>query len=95
MVLALISPDIIGLIAGFFTAAAMLPQLIKIIKEKKAEDISVPMLMILITGLGLWIYYGTTKEDWPIIITNAISLIFNLAIIVFKFKYKQSPSPQN
>lgn len=90
MLLAVFEHNVIGLIAGILTASSLLPQFIKILKEKKADDISVPMLLILMAGLSLWIYYGTLREDWPIIITNLFSLSFNIGIIILKFKYKNS-----
>ena len=89
MMLLQISPQVIGLTAGVFTAASLLPQFIKILKEKKADDLSIPMLLILLTGVSLWIYYGTIKNDLPIILTNAFSLSFNILIIIFTFKYKK------
>lgn len=82
-------PEILGLIAGVFTASSMLPQLVKIIKEKKANDLSLSMLAVLITGMCLWIYYGVLREDWPIIITNSFSLLLNIVVIIFSIKYKQ------
>jgi MtN3 and saliva related transmembrane protein len=78
----------VGIAAGICTAISLLPQLIKIIKEKKANDISYFMLFILLVGLGGWIGYGVVKEDYPIIITNAFSFIVNLSIIGFSIKYK-------
>jgi len=71
----------VGIIAGVLTAISLLPQLIKIIKEKKGDDISVAMLITLLAGLGTWIYYGCLKKDWPIIVTNSFSFLINLAII--------------
>jgi MtN3 and saliva related transmembrane protein len=78
----------IGAAAGICTALSLLPQLFKIIKEKKAEDISYFMLFILLAGLGGWIWYGILKKDYPIIITNGFSFIVNLLIIGFSKKYK-------
>ena len=89
ILLQILSPQVVGLTAGVFTASSLLPQFIKIVKEKKADDLSVPMLLILLTGVSLWIYYGTMKNDLPIILTNAISLSFNILIIIFKFKYRK------
>jgi MtN3 and saliva related transmembrane protein len=57
----------IGIGAGICTAISLLPQLIKIIKDKKAEDISFLMLFVLLTGVGGWIWYGLLKKDYPII----------------------------
>ena len=81
--------EIVGIAAGICTGVAMLPQLIKIIREKKAEDISFVMLLVLIVGLGGWVWYGLLREDYPIIITNAFSLLVNFAIVYFSYRYRQ------
>ena len=80
-------PQYIGIAAGIFTALSLVPQLAKMIKEKKSQDISVFMLLVLLVGLILWIIYGCMKSDWPIVITNAFSLFINSAIIILNFKY--------
>ena len=79
----------IGIVAGICTAVSLLPQLIKIVREKKAEAISGFMLFILLGGLALWIWYGIMKDDYPIIITNSFSFIINSLIIIFTLKYKR------
>lgn len=82
--------EIIGIIAGVFTAASLLPQLIKTIKEKDASSISTVMLLVLITGISLWIYYGFLKKDIPIIATNIFSDLVNLTLLFFSIKYKKA-----
>ena len=89
MLLTVISPQIVGLTAGVFTASSLLPQFLKILKEKKADDLSIPMLVILFTGVALWIYYGTMKNDLPIILTNSVSLVLNLLTFILKIKYSR------
>lgn len=81
--------NIVGIVAGTCTSVSLLPQLIKMIKEKKATDISIVMLITLLSGLCLWIWYGILKEDWPIIITNGFSFIINILIIILRQFYKQ------
>jgi len=80
---------IIGVVAGTLTAVSMLPQLIKLIKEKEADDISIPMLFVLMGGLAIWIFYGTLIKDVAVIVTNSLSLCINLLVTVFTFKYKK------
>ena len=82
--------EFIGIAAGTFTAVSLLPQLIKLVKEKKAEDISLFYLVILLCGLVLWIIYGVRKEDLPIIITNAVSLAINVIVLFLGAKYKNN-----
>ena len=77
----------IGIAAGVLTSISMLPQLIKIIKEKKAEDVSIIMLLVLMSGLALWAVYGFMREDWPIIITNLFSFSLNCVVLFFRIRY--------
>lgn len=79
----------IGIAGGICTAISLLPQLIKLLREKKSEDISTFMLFILLAGLGLWIWYGIRKQDYPIIVTNSFSLLVNLLIIYFTIRYRE------
>ena len=79
---------IIGIIASIFTGISMLPQLIKILKEKKAKNISVLMLVIMFLGISGWIYYGILKKDYIIIISNSFSFIVNTILMFLTIKYK-------
>ena len=81
--------SIIGISDSVFTAMASLPQLLKIVKEKKADDISAIMLLVLLTGLGLWVLYGFLKKDWILIIANSFSFLLNLVISILKVVYKK------
>ncbi len=81
--------QVLGLTAGIFTSVAMVPQVVKTIKEKKAEDVSLKMLIALITGIALWVVYGFLRKDLPIIITNIFSMLVNVVMIVLRIKYKR------
>lgn len=82
-------PTLVGLIASTLTTLSLLPQLVKLAKEKKAGAISLSMLAILFAGIAGWIYYGILKEDWIIIIANSVSLVINFIIVVLTLKYKK------
>src|SRR4051812_22034906 len=79
---------IIGIVASVFTGISLFPQLVKLVKEKKASDISMLMLVTLLGGLILWIVYGSRKNDPVIIISNAVSLLLNVAIVFLNMYYK-------
>ena len=78
----------IGIAAGVLTGVSLLPQLFKIIKEKKADSISFGTLAVLLAGLCVWIVYGILKNDYPIIVTNSFSLVTNIIIVILTKKYK-------
>jgi MtN3 and saliva related transmembrane protein len=82
--------QVVGVTAGVLTSASMLPQVIKIVQEKKASQVSVLMIIVLIAGISMWIWYGVMKEDMPIIFTNAFSLLINLFMAFCKYKYRHN-----
>jgi MtN3 and saliva related transmembrane protein len=81
--------QIVGLFAGICTASSLLPQLIKTVKEKKADDISKVMLFVLMIGVATWIVYGVMRDDLPIMITNSFSLLLNISMIILRIKYNR------
>jgi MtN3 and saliva related transmembrane protein len=81
------NPFTIGIIAGILTAISMMPQLIKTIREKKAGEISPFMLLLLMSGLAMWVWYGSVRNDWPLIITNSFSFLLNSAMLILRLKY--------
>lgn len=81
--------NVLGTIAGILTSVSMLPQLIKVIKEKNVEDLSILTLAVLITGLSLWVWYGILKEEWPIILSNGFAVIINSILMTCLFIYKK------
>ena len=80
--------EILGLIAGACTTAAVTPQIWKAWKTKEVEDVSIGMYLVLITGLALWLVYGILKKDIPIIATNGTALLLNLFMLYLIFRYR-------
>lgn len=81
--------DLIGTIAGIMTSISMIPQLLKVLKEKKVENISLLMLIVLLLGVCLWVVYGIMNEEWPIILSNGFSVLVNSILIIYYFVYRR------
>lgn len=80
--------EILGLVAGACTTAAVTPQIWKAWKTEEVEDVSIGMYLVLITGLALWLVYGIIKSDIPIIATNGTALLLNLFMLYLIFRYR-------
>ena len=78
---------IIGLFATFFTLWSTVPQIRKILKMKKAEDVSKWLIISLILGLSLWAVHGISKDYLIIAGSNSIGVSLNVCLLVLKFKY--------
>ncbi|MBZ4034952.1 SemiSWEET transporter [Flavobacterium sp. 17A] len=81
--------DIIGLTAGTCITLSTIPQILKVWKTKKVKEISLKMFATLTFGIVMWIVYGILKNDFPIIITNSISLVLNLIMVYFIIYYEK------
>ena len=86
--------EIFGYFAAILTTAAFLPQLIKTLKTKKADDVSLTTLVMFIIGVLSWIFYGYKISSKPILIANLITLILNLMILTSKIYFSNSLSEQ-
>lgn len=78
----------LGLLAGALTTTSFVPQVWKIWKTKSAEDVSLKMFVALCLGVGLWLVYGFIKKDTALLVTNGVTLLLALMILVMKLKYK-------
>ena len=81
--------DIFGYFAAILTTSAFLPQLIKTLKTKKADDVSLTTLVMFIVGVLSWIIYGYKISSAPILVANLITLILNLLIMISKIYFSQ------
>ena len=82
--------DLFGFSAALLTTIAFLPQLYKTWQTKSAEDVSLIMLILFITGLICWIIYGSKIHSTPILVANVVTFIFNFSILILKITYRKS-----
>lgn len=82
--------SVLGMIAGICTTLAFVPQVVKIYKTRKTEDISLAMFLVFCTGLVLWLIYGILQADIPIILANGVTLVLAGYILCFKLFVRDS-----
>lgn len=78
---------ITGLIAASLTTFAFLPQSIRAIKTRHTGDLSLATLIMLETGIVIWIIYGTMISNIPLLAANIVSFIFITITLILKIKY--------
>ena len=81
--------ELFGYFAAILTTAAFLPQLIKTLRTKKADDVSLITLIMFITGLISWIIYGYKISSIPILAANIITFILNFLILISKIYFSK------
>ena len=79
--------DIIGTVAGILVLSSFIPQLIKAYKTKKMSDVSIHLMILIASGMFLWVIYGFIRSDPVIIGTNATGFALNITLLVMKLRY--------
>jgi MtN3 and saliva related transmembrane protein len=78
----------IGSVAAVCTTLCWVPQSLKIIREKQTQGISIATQVVFTLGIALWLVYGLLLHNWPILLANAITLVFALVILILKLRYR-------
>lgn len=78
----------IGLIAGTLTTISFVPQVIRIWKTHSTKDLSLVMFLLFTAGVVMWLIYGICVRQLPVIISNVVTLLMAIIILIFKFIYK-------
>jgi len=82
------SSEMLGFAAGIITTLALLPQALKIVATRQTRDISLVWALSMNIGIVLWLLYGLSKNDLPMIGANSVSLALLFIILLFKLRYR-------
>ena len=85
--------DAVGVAAGLCSMTSFVPQILKIIRERHARDVSLRMYVVTVTGFCLWIAYGALQGSWPIWASNAVNLSLAATILALKLRYGSAQAP--
>jgi MtN3 and saliva related transmembrane protein len=76
-----------GVAGAVLTTLCWLPQALKVIREKETRALSLPATAAFTAGVVLWLVYGLAINDWPLIGSNAITLVLMAVILGMKLRY--------
>ena len=69
--------EILGLLAGFGTTFAAVPDLIAMLKRRSSAGMNPRMAAIMGIFQILWVYYGLLIASRPVVIWNVIAVLTN------------------
>jgi MtN3 and saliva related transmembrane protein len=75
---------IISYIAAALTTASFLPQAVKTIRTRDTSSISLGMYVMFTFGVILWMIFGISTAQIPIILSNAVTAILAIIILCYK-----------
>ena len=79
----------IGTLAALCSMTSFVPQIVKILREREAESVSLRMYAVTVTGFTLWIVYGGLIRSWPVVGANAVCLVLSATILALKWRFSR------
>jgi MtN3 and saliva related transmembrane protein len=76
--------ELFGYLAATATTISFVPQAIKVVRTRDTRSLSLWMYVLFSFGVALWLVYGILMKAPPIILANAITLLFALIILYYK-----------
>ena len=81
--------DVLGMAAATLTTGCFVPQVVRLWRTRNAEGISLVTFAAFSAGVALWLGYGLILGALPIILSNAITLVLAIAIIVLTVRFRR------
>ncbi|GGG34061.1 SemiSWEET family sugar transporter [Chelatococcus composti] len=81
------SIEAIGAVAAVLTTLCWIPQAARVIRTRETRAISLTTQVALTCGVVLWLVYGIFIGSWPLIGSNAITLVLLSVILTMKLRY--------
>lgn len=67
--------SVIGVLAAVVSTINQLPQAFKTIRSKDTHSLSLWMYIMVWIATSLWLFYGILQKDFPLILSNCISIL--------------------
>jgi MtN3 and saliva related transmembrane protein len=79
--------EIMGLVAGFGTTFAAVPDLVRMFRRQSSKGINPTMAGIMGVFQVVWVYYGLLIASRPVILWNFIAVIINFITVWAYFRF--------
>ena len=73
--------EIVGLVAGFGTTFAAVPDLVAMLKRRSSAGMAPMMASIMGVFQILWVYYGLLIDSRPVVTWNLVAVLINFLTV--------------
>ncbi len=76
-----------GWTASVLCTLILVPQIIKALKTRHTNDVSMLMLVLSVSGNGFWAAHAALTENIPLLSGASLIAVMSVLLIIFKFKF--------
>ncbi len=74
-----------GWAASFLCTLILVPQILKALKTRHTDDVSMSMLILSVAGNGFWVAHASITQNIPLIVGASLISCMSIALIIFKY----------
>lgn len=86
-------PTLIGIVAAICTTGAFVPQVVRVWRLKRADEISLTTFLLFSVGTLIWLVYGLFIDSLPVVLANAATMGLAVTILILKLTYDRAGRP--
>jgi uncharacterized protein with PQ loop repeat len=86
--------EIVGLVAGFGTTFAAVPDLVAMLRRRSSKGMNPRMAGIMGVFQIAWIYYGLLIVSRPVIAWNTVAVVINLLSVAAYLRFARREAKQ-
>jgi MtN3 and saliva related transmembrane protein len=79
--------EILGIVAGFGTTFAAVPDLFKMFRRRSSKGVNPTMAGIMGIFQIVWVYYGLLIVSRPVVLWNLVAVIINFMTVWAYFRF--------
>ena len=87
--------EVFGLVAGFGTTFAALPDLLAMLKRRSSAGMNPRMAGIMCVFQVFWVYYGLLITSRPVVLWNLIAIVINALTLGAFLYFRRKESRQS
>jgi MtN3 and saliva related transmembrane protein len=79
--------EVLGFVAAILTTLSFLPQALRIRRLRSADDVSLTMYLMMVSGQGLWLVYGIVIASPSMIGANVVAMSLVTWVLTMKLRH--------
>lgn len=76
-----------GWAASTLCTFILVPQIIKALKTRHTDDLSMSMLVLSVAGNAFWVAHASMTENIPLIVGGGLISLMSIILIISKYAY--------
>ena len=83
----------VGYAATVTTVSTLVPQIVKVVRTRKSDDLAYTMILLNLASSALWCTYGVLEDKMPMVVAGALSSAAGITLLALKWGAGLPPIP--